>query len=351
LSLVNDTTLKPPPFVLLDMLHRSMVMVLGGASKSGKTFLLLLLALAVASGKNWLKWIPYVGRVLYVNCEIPEAFLKRRLVQLCNALNIDTEKLANIDVLTLRGLVLDIDQVVRELTERIRGGEYVLIIVDPVYKLMGSRDENSASDIGNLCILLGKLATQTGAAVAYAAHFAKGNQAGRASLDRISGSGVFARDADVIVTLTRHRQEGCYIVEPTLRNCPPVQPFVIEWKHPVVLLRDDLSPLDFQAKGTKGEKGSKQATLSLEKLMTLFPESVGEDPRAALFSASELRTQFQVAGWPRAEAEAQLDVALEKGLLRRAVGAHNVHLVGRPDNVDAYLQKVPKAKDRKGGKA
>jgi hypothetical protein len=235
---------------------------------------------------------------------------------------------------------------------RIQGGEFDLIIIDPIYKLMGNRDENSASDIGNLCTLIGKLAAQTGAAVAYAGHFAKGHQANRASLDRISGSGVFARDADAIVTLTRHREEDCFIVEPTLRNCPPAEPFVIEWKHPAVVLRDDLSPVDFQAiKNARGDHGVKRVRLSLDEFMKTFPEAVGEDPRDALFSASELRTEYQSRGWPRGEAETRLAEALAAGLLNETVGPHNVHLVGRPAHVGAYVQQSPKGKSRKGGRS
>jgi hypothetical protein len=40
-------------------------------------------------------------------------------------------------------------------------------------------------------------------------------------MDRMSGSGVFARDADTILTLTEHEVEGCFAVEMNLRNLPP----------------------------------------------------------------------------------------------------------------------------------
>jgi len=35
---------------------------------------------------------------------------------------------------------------------------------------------------------------KTGAAVGFGAHYSKGNQAGKEAIDRVSGSGVFARD-------------------------------------------------------------------------------------------------------------------------------------------------------------
>jgi hypothetical protein len=63
---------------------------------------------------------------------------------------------------------------------------------------------------------------------------------------RVSGSGVFARDADTIITLTEHEEEGCYAVEMTLRNLPPQPAFVVEWDFPVMVERRDLDPADLK---------------------------------------------------------------------------------------------------------
>jgi RecA-family ATPase len=38
-----------------------------------------------------------------------------------------------------------------------------------------------------------EIAIKTGAAVVFAAHFSKGNQAAKSSIDRISGSGCFCK--------------------------------------------------------------------------------------------------------------------------------------------------------------
>ena len=62
-----------------------------------------------------------------------------------------------------------------------------------------------------------------GAAVAFGAHFAKGNAAGKEHLDRVSGSGVWARDPDAIITATRHEEDDAFAVEMTLRNFAPVE--------------------------------------------------------------------------------------------------------------------------------
>jgi hypothetical protein len=89
---------------------------------------------------------------------------------------------------------------------------------------------------------LKELLCRRGAAVVLAGHFAKGNPAGKESLDRISGSGVFARDPDSVVTFTRHEEEGAFTVEMTLRNLLPTDPFVVRWEFPLFKREGGLDP-------------------------------------------------------------------------------------------------------------
>jgi len=86
------------------------------------------------------------------------------------------------------------------------------------YKLLGAADENSATDITALLNMVESLAMHTGAAIALAGHFAKGNASGKEAIDRISGSGVFARDHDSLVVFTKHEQEGAFVMDLVLRN-------------------------------------------------------------------------------------------------------------------------------------
>jgi len=110
--------------------------------------------------------------------------------------------------------------------------------------------ENDTGDVGQLLNSIERLAVRTGAAVAFGAHFSKGNQAGKESIDRISGSGVFARDPDSILVLTRHEEERAFTLDATLRNLPPVEPFVVRWQFPLMLREDGLDPTRLkQAKG------------------------------------------------------------------------------------------------------
>ena len=54
----------------------------------------------------------------------------------------------------------------------------------------------------NFCNQFDKVCTELGCAVIYCHHHSKGGQGGKKSMDRASGSGVFARDPDALLDLT-----------------------------------------------------------------------------------------------------------------------------------------------------
>ncbi|MFO0734142.1 MAG: hypothetical protein U0361_24895 [Nitrospiraceae bacterium] len=87
------------------------------------------------------------------------------------------------------------------------------------------------------------------AAVAMAGHFAKGNAAAKETIDRISGSGVFAREPDSLITFTRHEEEGSFTIEFILRNLAPVDPFVVTWQWPLLGRGDGMDPTKLKQVG------------------------------------------------------------------------------------------------------
>ncbi len=233
-------SLELPPQVIHGLLHQGLKGVLGSSSKARKTWILLDAAISVASGRPFWNWATVRGRVLYINFEIPRAFIRSRIKCLSEAKGVTD--LSLIDCWTLRGFAGVLGRLVPRLLERIAKTNYLLVIIDPIYKGLGGRDENSAGDIGELCNELEQVAVQTGAAVLYAAHFSKGNQAGKDAIDRIGGSGVWTRDADSIITLTRHEEEDAYTVDTILRNLPESPPFVVRWQFPLMTIDQELNP-------------------------------------------------------------------------------------------------------------
>ena len=262
-DLLANKALTAPKTLVDGLLHRRTKAILAGSSKAGKTWLLLDLAVAVASGGRFLKWRTSPGRVLFINLEIQKNFFRQRLRTVMEKRGLTTLK--NLDVWTLRGLDTQAATFLPELAEKVRSAGYSLIVIDPIYKLMVGRSENSSTGTGLLVHGIEQLMEKSGAAIVYAHHFTKGNQSAKKAMDRMSGSGVFARDADTIVTLTEHRLDGCFVVETTQRNMESPAPFVVEWNCPSMTLRDDLDPADLHDGKRPNERQTTDFMLSLLK--------------------------------------------------------------------------------------
>ena len=239
--LIENTRMSKPNELVEGLIHQGTKAVLASGSKVGKTWILLDLALSVASGTPFLRWPTTAGRVLFLNFEIQRVFARTRLATLMQRRGID--KADNLDIWNLRGKTADFDALVANIIEATKDKNYALIVLDPIYKAMVGKSENMAGGVGALCNQLERLAEATGAAIVFAHHFTKGPAKKKAAIDRMSGSGVFARDADTIITLTEHDAgESCYTVEMTLRNFAPQEPFVVQWNYPVMMERDDMEP-------------------------------------------------------------------------------------------------------------
>ena len=92
------------------------------------------------------------------------------------------------------------DKLAPRLIRRAAKKNYEAIIIDPIYKVI-TGDENSADQMANFCNQFDKVCTELGCAVIYCHHHSKGSQGGKKSMDRASGSGVFARDPDALLDL------------------------------------------------------------------------------------------------------------------------------------------------------
>jgi len=113
-----------------------------------------------------------------------------------------TKTNGNLDMLNLRGHAAPAEELIPKIMRKARRRNYSAIIIDPTYKVLGDRDENSAGDITDMLNEFEKLAAKLSVSVIFVDHFAKGNSNKKEVIDRISGSGVFARDPDTIMMMT-----------------------------------------------------------------------------------------------------------------------------------------------------
>lgn len=175
-------------------------LLMAGPSKAGKSFAMIELAIAIARGGEWLGFKCKKGRVMYVNLELDRASCLHRFDDICKLMGIPPT-LQDIDVWNLRGMTLPLKKLAPKLVRRGKKHSYDLVIIDPLYKIMEG-DENSAGDMGAMWNWLDWIGGQLSCAIAVVHHHSKGAQGGKKSMDRASGSGVFARDPDALLDLS-----------------------------------------------------------------------------------------------------------------------------------------------------
>ena len=284
-------------------------LVIGGGSKMGKTWCLVDLALAVASGGKWLGHFQCKqGGVLYVNLELRRHTAGRRVRWIAEKRNLTKGTGLRPDVAqafhtwNLRGKCYDLVTMLSTARMRLKDKDapkFSLIILDPIYKTYGDKDENSAGDMAALMLEIERFADECNAAIAFAAHFSKGNHSGKEAMDRISGSGVMARDPDAIMTFTNHEEEDCYTMDAILREFAPIPPLVLQWEAPVMNPRVDLDPAKLKQ---PGKAAISKAPERAEAVRTALAANGGSLPsRSALTLAIKASGQFPdnalIAAW------------------------------------------------------
>ncbi|KLU66326.1 hypothetical protein DEAC_c17250 [Desulfosporosinus acididurans] len=182
------------------LLRQGHKMLIAGPSKAAKSFSLIELCCAIAEGKKWLNWACAQGKIMYVNLELDRPSCLHRFKDVYQALGWEPKNLGNIDIWNLRGKSVPMDKLAPKLIRRATKKNYIAIIIDPIYKVI-TGDENSADQMANFCNQFDRVCTELGAAVIYCHHHSKGSQGNKRSMDRASGSGVFARDPDALMDL------------------------------------------------------------------------------------------------------------------------------------------------------
>lgn len=222
--------------------------VVGGGSKTYKTWWMIDMALSVAAGGKFLGRQCLRRRVLYVNFELRQTGFKRRLQTVCHAKGIHPDY-KQFHHISLRGLIarvppnVIVDKIVA-ITKRL---QCELVVVDPLYKLnTQGKDENSSGDMGVLLNELDRVTTEANVTLFFADHFGKGNQSEKDPLDTIRGSSTKGGDVDAAIILRPHKEKGSYSVDVVHRELAPIEPFVVTWQYPLFHSDDQLDAADMK---------------------------------------------------------------------------------------------------------
>lgn len=193
--------LAPP--LIEGVLRQGHKMLLAGPAKAGKSFALIELAICIAEGLPWMGFRCAQGKVLYVNLELDRASCLHRFRDVRQSMQATFHRSVSshsVSIWNLRGHSVPMDKLAPKLIRRAAKQNYIAVILDPIYKVI-TGDENSADQMAAFCNQFDKVCTELGCAVIYCHHHSKGAQGGKRSMDRASGSGVFARDPDALLDM------------------------------------------------------------------------------------------------------------------------------------------------------
>jgi hypothetical protein len=236
-----------PPELVEGVLFRGSKLMLAGGSKSFKTWVLLDLALSVATGTPWWGMRTKQAPVLYVNFELQTWSFERRVRKIMTAKGI--KEAPEFYTWNLRGKARDFRELSGPLAAHIKRVNAQLAVLDPIYKCLGDRDENSNGEVGDLLNEIEAVGHHADCAMAHGHHYSKGNQSEKDSKDRASGAGAWTRDPDALATLTAHEEEDCFTSEFVLRDLPPKKPAVVRWRHPCMEVAPGLDPASLKTAG------------------------------------------------------------------------------------------------------
>jgi hypothetical protein len=215
----------PPDWILEGLFEAGDKVLLIAPSKTGKTWAALAVAEHLAAGRDF--WGFHVARplrVLYVNLEVTDRWMRRRLRGSLAVAGIEAG--AGLRFMHARGK----GQAVRDAIEQNPAAFalFDLVILDPFYKLArADEDENSARDIKGILDAVDKLAA-AGPAVLTVKHDGKGDVGSKRKTDRGAGSYAAAADYDAALILTPHADGKPRVVVSTVaRNGVGRDDFVI----------------------------------------------------------------------------------------------------------------------------
>ena len=307
---------EPEQPIMEGMIDAGERVAIVGQSKARKSFYALQLAVALSTGTDFLGVPTVKQRVLLVNGEIAARSYKKRLRRMIEKLGINPDDLSDLLVVNASESA-DVGGFVEILTLSKEQAAKVAI-VDPAYLLIG--DEIDQQQVKQ-SIRDMKLFKADGVTLITVFHATKGKIGDRQAIDRISGSGIFARDASTILTLCEHASEPDHIViQSVIRNYAPIEPITVRFEDGAFLVADGVAPTE-KTSSTKPRR-----EYPVEDLRACFSSE-------ATNYADTLATVRRRLGCGRDRAKEEINRAVREGIaMAEQDGRQTLHRI-RP-NVD-----------------
>jgi len=250
------------------------------APKTGKSWLVMNLALAIALGRDWMGFPCEQGKVLIIDNELHPNTTAYRFRSMLAKLGIPRSAVNPfLHIENQRGMLETIQSLSAQI-EELKKEDYKLIIIDAFYRAVPQgTNENDNGSITALYNLLDRYAGTLNSAFALIHHTSKGNQSQKSVTDVGAGAGAQSRAADTHLVLRPHTEKGVIAVDCAVRSFAPIRPFCLRFDWPVWYRDDDLNPEDLEGKAEARphRKTAEEIVDEIEALALKLPELVEPD--------------------------------------------------------------------------
>jgi hypothetical protein len=169
---------KPPAWLIKDVVPKAELMVLFGESGSGKSFVVLDMAGAIARGTPWLAQRTQRGRVLYVVAEGRGGF-GNRIRAYCGSHGVDPRELDGwLTVIADAPNLMQRDDAAEVVRTAAAAGGADVIVLDTFAQVTPGANENAAEDVGKALANCKAIHRATGALVVLVHHTGKDHSRG-----------------------------------------------------------------------------------------------------------------------------------------------------------------------------
>ncbi len=243
--------LRPP--VIHGLLREGETMNVIAAPKTGKSWLTLDLAIAVATGRQWLGTYPTeAGEVLIIDNELHRETSAHRIPKVAEARGVAMRQLNNrISIDNLRGRLRCINTLAPYF-EALEPGRFKVIVLDAFYRFMpAGGDENDNGTMANIYNRIDAFADRLGCCFVLIHHSTKGSQSGKSVTDVGAGAGAQSRATDTHLVLRPHEEHGVVVLDAAVRSWKPVNPTCLRWAFPVWQVDRDLDPTQLKSERPK----------------------------------------------------------------------------------------------------
>ena len=224
-SKIKEADTIPPPEVVHGLLHQKSKMIIGGHSKSYKSWFATQLGLSITYGKEFIGFSTKPTQFFYLNLELPDFVIQKRIFDMRANLGImPNEGDGRFNLINARGKwhgLESLEVLGRQIADECEAPP--VIVIDPIYKIH-CMDENSTEQMAELFKEIDLLIDETQASVIMVHHFRKpsGDKKGGASLHQLCGSSLICRDMDTFVGIS-NKDDINFKAHIILRGHPPRQ--------------------------------------------------------------------------------------------------------------------------------